>query len=182
MKIYKFKENAKLWMDLGFNVRLLKVEKLIGTRKLYRSSISITENNLNDGSIYNEYNFLAIQIKYGNLLCLDIDNVDNTIENFHKLLDANGFTLDDFDYDITLHDGYHIYFKNSMEVPRNFYGKVRKGIHYDILCKGNLFMPPSYFGEMEYKSTGKMSVINDIEDLMDVPEFLIEYIMDMEIN
>jgi hypothetical protein len=167
---------ANKWRDLGISTSIGKYSKEISQVKIIKDIRSIENIDTEEILFNNGYNVLILEISKSNIFCIDIDNVDDSIKNFHNILDLNQSVLDDFFHEKTRNGGYHLYFR-SKEKHRNIIGNFYSGIRIDILLTGRVFTSPSSFNWKSY-SFGKIKPddLKSINDIMEMPEWL-DYIL-----
>ena len=140
---------ARKWNSLGVPVTGMRMNGSMGNLKLVEKIEDIDRNVLRSKRA-RDYNCLAIHITGSNMVCLDIDNIGDSIERFNEYLVSNGLDLSDFLYEKTMNGGLHLYFINE-GVSRNRYAMRFQGIRFDLLSHGRVFTSPTQMGERCYQ-------------------------------
>jgi hypothetical protein len=127
---------------------------------------------LEQEDIASKQDLIYLKIDDVPIFCVDIDNIDNSIKNFHRLLEVNGDTLDNYVHEKTRHGGYHIFFYSEEKI-KNIMHKDYQGIHIDVIFEGRIFTYPSSFANLSYElGTKNIGGISSLEELREIPGWL----------
>ena len=163
-------EYAKRWKSIGIDSFSLKVEREHGSKKLYRKSIKISDEMISSPDILSEdFNFLGIFLKDSGIFCLDIESIDNSVNNFYKLLSERGLDPNSFLMEKSLNGGLHAYFRSGGLIIENKHFKFLHGIHFDVLSTTRAFTSPSVFNDKRYEWIG--ICFDEITKLEQIPIF-----------
>lgn len=132
--------------DLEIPTFLINIKGEIGFRKLYRGMIS--SDKINESDI--DHNFLCINLKKSNLICLDIEGHPNSVESFYEFLSAHDIDSDSLLMEKTMNNGLHVYFKNNYDMWKESTFNEYNNIHFDLLTK-RAFTAPSTFNGKTYE-------------------------------
>lgn len=159
------------WGKIGIHTCICRVEKIMGIRKFHRFSVKITDEiHQNPEKIPEGSNFLGVILSGSPIMCLDIENEYESIEEFHRILDKNSVKMSDLFGETTMNGGLHLYFRIPMDKKsKNQYKKVNKNVHFDLLFNGKSFTVPSFFNEKKYTTFDRS--IFDLESIEEIPEF-----------
>jgi len=136
-------------------------KKITGSAKLLESGEPIVKTDL-----------IYLNIDTVPFFCIDVDNIGDSIKNFHRLLEVNGDTLDNYVHEKTRHGGYHIFFYSEEKI-KNLMHKDYKGIHIDVIFDGRLFTYPSSFVKLSYElGTKNIGDISSLAELGEIPGWL----------
>lgn len=166
---------SREWRRIGIETCLCNVEKVWGIRKLHRFSIKITEElEKNPQKIPEGTNFLGVILSKSPIMCLDIENEGESIEEFYRIMEDSSIKIDDLFGEISLNGGIHLYFRIPDEKKvKNQYKKSYKNLNYDLLFSGKCFTAPSVFNNKRYDVLNKSIFdINSIEEIPYFPESL----------
>jgi hypothetical protein len=152
-ELEKFK---KRWEFLGVRCEMSEMIGKMGIKKFHKKTESP--------------NFLSLYLNNTDLICIDIDNIGNSVNNFHLLLEEKNIKINQFFVESTLHKGYHLFFRSPIKKnQKNIYGRDLGGIKYDILFFGRVFTSPSKYGNLNYSFINKGPF--EIDDLNEIPDF-----------
>ena len=166
-------ETARIWKSLGVETFFYKFYGEHRQMKVYLSKKSLEEMEKDPDPALD---ILAIRITESPLFCLDIDNLGDSISNFHALLEKNGSSIEDFIYEKTRNGGYHIYFYTE-EICGNIMHHDFSGVHIDVIFRGNVFTSPTHFGGKGYNwGTRSLSSLNSLKDLGEIPVWLDDFL------
>ena len=162
---------SKEWRRIGIETCICNVEKIMGIRKLHRFSIKITDElEKNPQRIPTGINFLGVILSKSPIMCLDIENEGESIEQFHQIIIDNGIKMGDMFGERSLNGGIHLYFRIPIDNRgRNQYKKSYKNLNYDLLFTGKCFTVHSFFKDKRYERFNRS--IFDINSINDIPHF-----------
>jgi hypothetical protein len=162
---------ASKWRDAGVSTYACKVELGCGFRPFPRNFIEITQEILENPSIFSEnYNFLAIDLENSQLACLDIEGYTSSVNNFMSFLKEKSLNIEDFIVEKTPNNGLHIYFRNSNDRKKqNIFAMELKSIKFDMLYRGKVFTFPSYLGEKTYAPMYNIEGKVNKDKIVDIP-------------
>jgi hypothetical protein len=166
-------EHIQRWQELGVHIGLGKCEQQKGKIKFVRNSLRIKPGDLPD-PVWDDYNFLFIELAQSGLSCLDIEGTKNSVETFTSRLDQLGIHLSSLFYEKSLNNGLHIYFRSLSGGGKKNYGALRSGdILFDILNRGRAFTSPSHLGNKKYE-WGEINpfTIQSLNDIQEVPDWI----------
>ncbi len=166
---------ARKWNSLGVPVIGMYLRQISEDLKFATKAEDLSEKEL-EGTDEKDYNCLALFISKTNLICLDINNEDDSIPLFHEYLALNGSDISDFYYEKTMNGGLHLYFINQ-GFRKNLYKNDKDGIKFDLLCQGRVFTSPTSYGESSYSFGEKSPMqLNSVEQIGKMPEFLVRMV------
>jgi hypothetical protein len=137
-----------------------------------QKKITGSANLLNQGDTISKKDLIYLKLDDAPIFSIDIDNVGDSVEKFHRILELNNDKLDNYVYEKTRHGGYHLFFYTKEKI-KNIMHKDYQGIHIDVIFNGRLFTYPSGFNGLEYElGTRNISDINSLEELGEIPGWL----------
>lgn len=169
---------ANKWNSIGISTVSLKVEHLLGSKKLFKRIIPITEEVFNNPEILpDDFNFLAVLLKNSGIFCLDVEGIPGSMESFYSLLKDRKIDTESFIMEKTLNGGVHTYFRVP-EIPiQTKHLKNMYGIHFDVLTNLRSFTAPSKFRSKSYEWIGNNFYnISSIQEFPEFPESLFDLI------
>jgi hypothetical protein len=173
-----FFNHARQWISLGIKTTLMRVDKEYGIKKLISKGIKLEEPLLSQPEkIPFDFNFLGIFLRDSGLLCLDIEGVPGSVEEFLELLSKRGIDSKTLIMENTLNQGLHLYFQiGEMQIHTQHYKKLG-GIHYDILTDMRAFTAPSYLADKKYAWRGRgISHLTSVSDFPTFPSELLDFL------
>lgn len=162
---------ARKWNSLGVPVIGMYLHQISEDLKFASKVEDLSDKELEDAD-EKDYNCLALFISMTNLICLDINNEDDSISLFHEYLKSNGADISDFYYETTMNGGLHLYFINQ-GFKKNLYKHDNEGIKFDLLCQGRVFTSPTSYGDCSYSFGEKTPLqLTSVEQIGEMPVFL----------
>lgn len=162
---------ARKWNSLGVPVIGMYLHQISEDLKFATKAEDLSDKEL-EGADEKDYNCLALFISKTNLICLDINNEDDSIELFHKHLRFYGADISDFYYEKTMNGGLHLYFINQ-GFKKNLYNNDYNGVKFDLLCQGRVFTSPTSYGDGSYSFGEKTPMqLTSVEQIGVMPVFL----------
>lgn len=166
---------ARKWNSLGVPVIGMYLHQIREDLKFATKVEDLSDKEL-EGADEKDYNCLALFISKTNLICLDINNEEDSIPLFHEYLKSNGADISDFYYETTMNDGLHLYFINQ-GFKKNLYKHDNEGIKFDLLCQGRVFTSPTSYGEGRYSFGKKTPMqLTSVDQIGKMPNFLVELV------
>ena len=166
---------ARKWNSLGIPVMGMYLHQIDENLKFASKAEDWDNNGLSEGQ-EKEYNCLALFISDSPIMCLDIDNVGESIEKFNKFMKDNNLDLSNYLYETTVNGGLHIYFLNEGIKKNSFKNRVN-GIHFDVLAQGRVFTSPTTIGEKKYMFGEKSPLqLNSLGQIGKMPNAIRELI------
>lgn len=164
----------KRWNALGVLTKVSVCEAQRGSMKTIRHSNLV--NGSESPDIIKDSNFLSINLRVSNLVCLDVEGTRNSVVKFKEILSSLGVSLESLFYERSLNSGLHIYFRNSNNIELSKYKKAKAdGIDFDFLYTGRAFTAPSYLDDKFYEWGEKTPfTINSLYEIDHIPQWLIE--------
>jgi hypothetical protein len=162
---------ARKWNSLGIPVMGMYLHQIDETLKFASKAEDLDAELLEEGK-EKEYNCLALFISDTPMMCLDVDNVGESITLFHQLLKKNKADISDYFYETTVNGGLHLYFLNE-GIRKNVFRNINEGICFDVLSQGRVFTSPTTVGDKKYRFGEKSPLqLNSIAQIGKMPDFL----------
>lgn len=171
-------EYSEKWKSLGIETFSIKIEAEHRSKKLFRKMIKITDETIKShDSIPNDFNTLGIILGDSGIFCLDIENIDGSVDNFYSILKKRGIEKESLLIEKSMNSGLHIYFKCGELAIKNKHFKQLEGVHFDVLTKTRAFTAPSLFNSKRYEWLGdKFNNINTFNDIPSFPLLLSDFL------
>jgi hypothetical protein len=163
-------EHARKWTQLGIETLALRVAGQHGSKKLIGGIMNLNPEILADpNGIPDGFNFLGIKLRNSGLLCLDVEGLPGSVEDFNELLGETGVSADSLLVERSLNGGLHVYFQMPQVSVRTEHFKSHGRIRYDILTDRRVFTAPSFLRGKSYSWIGEKFF--ELESRSQIPDF-----------
>ena len=144
-----------------------KISSISKWNQLTVSHLKTKKNENNNDELDTDYNFALLCGRTSNLTVVDIDKKNRGVDCFNNFLNDNNLSYNDFCYQKTPNDGYHIFFKytDKLKTTTNL-NNISIDIRND---NGYVLVEPSIIENKRYK-------IYNLDKIKNIPDIVFKFI------